>query len=513
MTNLENPKGLRRPLGFLIILFALAYTQAPLFSSNQNQYFLHGMARAGMGSLQADWLASTLDPTPVFSFIIYILFSITRWKEIVYLLYAVLMGVYLFSLLGILDHLYPLRTSSNRFLLAVGAVVILHSAALRFVLVRLLGSNWAFFFDGGLAGQRLLGSVFQPSTFGVFLLLSIYLFLRGRRAWAVLSAVLATVVHPTYLLAAGLLCAGYLIVTGPLERRWKQAAWLGVLALAAVAPVLVYVYGSFGQAAQPEAAQIAAEARRILVEFRIPHHAQIATWFDLPSALKLGLVAAALAAVRKQRALFTILLTVSLACTALTILQLLTGSDVLALLFPWRPSALIVPLATTLLVGSGIQRLPDTWLEPRPWIGRAALATLLLAALAGVVYTFHAFQQQAAAPERDMLEWVAENSSASDHYLIPIKMENFRLKTLRPAYVDFMAIPYAGPDVLRWYHRLLSTDRFYRERPCNKVVDFAADGGVTHIISEREQPFDCHFLIPIYQDDHYTVYWINRDIW
>ena len=160
----------------------------------------------------------------------------------------------------------------------------------------------------------MLGTVFQPSAFGVFLLLSIYLFLKGRRGWAVLSAVLAATVHPTYLLAAGLLTAGYLLVVGLQERRWKQAAGLAVLALVAVAPVVWYVYGSFAQAAQPEAAQMAAEARRILVEFRIPHHAQIKTWFDLSSVIKLGLVAAALVVIRKQRALFTVLLTVSLAC-------------------------------------------------------------------------------------------------------------------------------------------------------------------------------------------------------
>lgn len=508
-----DPKGLRRPLGslLLILLFALAYAQAPLFTSNQNQYFLHGMARAGIGSLASDWLVSTLDPTPVFSFLIYLIFSIIRWKEIFYLLYAALMGVYLFSLLGILDHIFQLRASRGRFLLTVAALTALHSAALRFLLARGLGPSWIFLFDGGLAGQRLLGTVFQPSAFGVFLLLSIYLFLKGRRGWAVLSAVLAATVHPTYLLAAGLLTAGYLLVVGLQERRWKQSAGLAVLALVAVAPTVWYVYGSFAQATQPEAAQMAAEARRILVEFRIPHHAQIKTWFDLSSVIKLGLVAAALMVIRKQRALFTVLLIVSLASAALTLVQWFTQDNTLALLFPWRPSALLAPLATALLTGALVSRLPQRWLAPG-WIPAACLGMLLLLAVAGALYSANDFHQKATAPDRAMLDWVAQNSSDEDVYLVPVKMENFRLETLRPVYVDFMSIPYAGPDVMTWYGRVLSTDRFFAEQPCQEVIDYVYDGDITHIVMESHPPFECHFLTPIYEDEYYTVYRVNYRI-
>src|SRR5207237_9961378 len=59
----------RSALLFLIVtpLFAVAYAEAPLYYSNQNQYFLHGLADAGYGSLDQDWLANTHDPTPVFS--------------------------------------------------------------------------------------------------------------------------------------------------------------------------------------------------------------------------------------------------------------------------------------------------------------------------------------------------------------------------------------------------------------------------------------------------------------
>src|SRR5438045_9149401 len=44
------------------VLFAVAHTQSPLYYSNQNQYLLHGLANAGVGYLNEDWLANTRDP-------------------------------------------------------------------------------------------------------------------------------------------------------------------------------------------------------------------------------------------------------------------------------------------------------------------------------------------------------------------------------------------------------------------------------------------------------------------
>src|SRR3972149_217228 len=55
-----------RPLSaFLLwtIVFALAYAQSPLYTSNQNQYFLHGLARAGVGYLNQDWSSRSLPPS------------------------------------------------------------------------------------------------------------------------------------------------------------------------------------------------------------------------------------------------------------------------------------------------------------------------------------------------------------------------------------------------------------------------------------------------------------------
>src|SRR4051794_31965424 len=100
-----NP-AVRRPLVaaslFLLgaALFSLAYGQAPLYYSNQNQYFLHGLAHAGHGLLADDWLARTSDPTPLFSGLVE---ATVRYLHpwAFHVSYGLLLGAYAAALLGL----------------------------------------------------------------------------------------------------------------------------------------------------------------------------------------------------------------------------------------------------------------------------------------------------------------------------------------------------------------------------------------------------------------------------
>ena len=58
-------KRLTRGFGFTLafsIIFAISFPAEPLYYSNQNTKFLHGLAQAGLGNLGADWTAATVDP-------------------------------------------------------------------------------------------------------------------------------------------------------------------------------------------------------------------------------------------------------------------------------------------------------------------------------------------------------------------------------------------------------------------------------------------------------------------
>src|SRR5579871_4242271 len=151
------------PLATVLLLFGLAYTQAPLYYSNQNQYFLHGLATAGRGLLADDWLANTADPTPVFSGLVAVSYRfLGEWSF--YVEYLILLGIYAGSLIGLFTVLYPGKPLSVRLAFAA-LLMLLHSGLIRLASGRLLGTDYPWYFQTGLAGQYILGPTLQPSTF------------------------------------------------------------------------------------------------------------------------------------------------------------------------------------------------------------------------------------------------------------------------------------------------------------------------------------------------------------
>ena len=118
-----------------------------------------------------------------------------------------------------------------------------------------------------------------------------------------------------------------------------------------------------------------------------------------------------------------------------------------------------------------------------------------------------AFDSMQTTKQRDMLEWVRENSKDGDRFLIPINLETFRTATLRPAYVDYFAIPYSNSDVIQWYHRVLAVNKFFDSGSCEELYHLKHDGRLNHIVTERAsiQPV-CQNLKIVYQDDYYIVY-------
>ena len=534
---------------FLLLtgLFSIAYTQSPQFTSNQNQYFLHGLARAGYGFLEQDWLANTLDPTPLFSLIVEWTYRLLHLQAIFYLYFALLMGIYLFSLLGIASLLFDLDRSPTRKLVFFSLLVVMHSAGLRFALARTLGYDLAYVFEDGLADQRMLGPVFQPSAFGVLLVLSIFLFLSHRHYLAVLAATLAASIHPTYLLSAAVLTGTYMLAVlferqfDPLERsqhpftphfqqrlirsarplRGERSKWqpdrktlvkvssMGALALASVFPILLYVYTNFGSTP----AATTAQARDILVHFRIPHHALISEWFGISSLVKLLLIASALVLVRMKR-IFPILLVAALASLGLTLLQWLTQSEALALIFPWRLSIFLAPLSSTILLAQLVDwsftRLPIQTKKYQGVIFAISLAAIALAVGVGATRLILDFDRKANLPERPMLDFVATHHAAGEAYLTPTKLQDFRLATGSPVYVDFKSIPYKDQDVLEWYRRIQAADHFYQSPRCELLPAFAREG-ITQVVIERDPAVekmaaDCPNLKETYHDPQFSVY-------
>ena len=499
------PERLRSIISYLAwgMLFGLAYAQPPLYTSNQNQYFLHGLAQAGVGHLAEDWLAGTADPTPVFSGLVALTARFLH-PIVFYLYFLLIAAVYYHSLRRIAAPVFKLELSSITGVVFGALLFVAHSAALRFALGRGVGGIWEYAFDGGVAGQRLLGDVLQPSGFGAFLLLSVQQHLEGHGRRALVAAAVAATVHPTYLMVAGILTAAYLLDAVRQRRRLSATLQTGGLALLLVTPILLYVGWNFLPAS--------AEAQRILVSFRLPAHAVPAEWFDASTIAKLAWIGLALYVARSTRLAGVMAMSLGIG-VGLTLLQVGLNSDALALAFPWRISTILVPLATAVLAAAAAGWIV-TGVRGRVFQALVGLA-IGFSVVGGVAASVLQAVQREAAPERAVLQFVKTLDAPGQVYLIPPRLQDFRLVTGSPIVADFKSIPYRGDEVLDWYERNRLLGFFYRDQiseiDCGLLDEFANAYGVTHVVLEPDQRgLVCSGLRPIYDDRLYSVYRFDR---
>lgn len=511
-------------------LFALAYAQAPLYYSNQNQYFLHGLARAGAGLLREDWLANTRDPTPVFSTLVAFTARFLH-PAIIYVEYALLLGVYAAAMLGLFVAVAGAPTAARRWPVFVALFVAAHAALVRWSSYRWLGFDYPWFLQAGVAGQYALGAMFQPSTFAALLVAAVCLFVRGRPVAAVVGAALAATVHPTYLLVAGLLTLGFLTALVR-EGQHRQALRLGTLALALVLPVTLYTLGAF----RPTSPEIYAAAQAILVNVRIPQHTRPRLWFDPVAGLQLAWVILAVVLARPMR--LRMALAVPLGVSVIvTLAQVATGSLGLALLFPWRASVVLVPVATTVLLSRlvAVAVLPLDRLPAR--VVSAAAVALLVAGGVWIMVNrlgFHADDE-----ELPVMEYVRRTKAPGNVYFVPVSvpdlvasthgslssdfkplpdkkrdamvipvgLQRFRLTTGAPIFVDFKSIPYKDVEVGQWYDRLRRAEAIQDQLRAGEFADALAElrrQGVTHLVQPSAQPVPG--VEKVYGDRYYSVY-------
>jgi hypothetical protein len=514
-------------------VFAAAYCQAPLYYSNQNQYFLHGAADAGVGLLSEDWLAKkTRDPCPLFSGLVTLTLRFLH-PAAFYLYYGLVLGIYAAALFGLFVFVAGKDAAARRWPIFAALVLLTHAALPRWCSCHWLGYDYHWFLQAGVAGQYLLGPVFQPSVFGILLVVAVCLFVHGRPYLAAACAALGATVHTTYLLPAGLLTLGF---TWSLwaEGRPRRAVAVAALALVLVLPVLIHVLVVFG----PTDRETFARAQDILVNVRIPHHTRPGLWFDAVTGFQLAWMVLALVLVRRSHArLFTVLAAPFLLGLLLTLTQVATGSNTLALLFPWRVSAVLVPVATAVILAR-VAAAPWPALDGTP--ARAVAAAVVAALVAGGLWIMTNRQGfRTTDQELLLLDFVRRNKEPGDVYflrvsapqskrgalssdflpekkietgVIPYDLQRFRLTTGAPIFVDFKSVPYKDVEVLEWY------DRFRAAKAILEDIEGGRQGaaleelrrrGVTHLILKADQQLrglEGEGVGRTYKDEYYQIY-------
>ncbi len=395
------------------VAFAAAYGQAPLYYSNQNQYFLHGLARAGVGLLSEDWLARTLDPTPVFSTLVA---STARFLHpwLFHLYHALLQGAYAVALLGLFVALAGKDVARRRWPLFAALLVLVHSAAIRWSSYRLLGQDYPWYFQAGVAGQYVLGAMFQPSVFGVLLVVAVCLFVLDRPLTAAVCLAVAATVHATYLLPAAMLTLGFAAALWS-EGRLRLALGVAGLALILVLPIVVFALLTFG----PSDPATFAEAQRILADVRIPHHAQPRLWLDPIAMGQIAWLVLGIACSWRTRLFLVLTITLVLGAV-LTLVQVMTDSRALALLFPWRISTVLMPVATAVVL-SRLVAVAGLPLDGK-FVRGLGVSLLLFLAAVGLWISVGRLAFRTADEEKPLLEFVRASKQPGDVYLLPVKI-------------------------------------------------------------------------------------------
>jgi hypothetical protein len=521
---------------FWAVVFGLAYTQAPLYYSNQNQYFLHGLAEGGLGDLEHDWLANTADPTPVFSALVAITY---RWLHpaFFYLYYLLILGLYAWSMFTLFKLLLPRPPSALAQWLFAVLFVAVHAGIFRLLSQRWFGIDYPYYVQGGVAGQYILRFGLQPSVSGVFLVTAVVAFLRDRPYQTAVLTALAPIIHPTYLLPAGLLTAAFLFVLA-FERQPRRAIRTGGLILLLVLPIILDTLIRFG----PSDATTFAEAQRLLARFRIPHHSDYRHWGDHIAMLQGAWIVLGMALLFGRR-LFWVLAPIFLVSLALSVIQFALDSDTLALIFPWRTTAILVPLSTTIVLARVVQLL-----EPRletATVGQAfgmrIVFALVLAGLvaAGIVMMAFNLGYPNTSDELAMLEYVRQHRQPGDVYLVPVNvpkgeptsrgivatdftppprpdqagliavdLQRFRLYTGAAIYVDFKSVPYKDREVLEWHRRLLWAQAAYGIHDWDQgdLVSDAVRHGITHVVAAADHDVQSRRFEEVYRDKYYSVH-------
>jgi hypothetical protein len=522
------------PLAALVTVttFAAAYGMAPLYYSNQNQYFLHGMARAHVGDLAHDWLASTRDPTPVFSGIVTIteMFGHSIWF---YAYQAMLLALYARAILGIFFSLAGPDLGRQRWPIFAMLCVLAHSAALRLCTYQLVGEDIAWFLQAGVAGQYVLGAMFQPSVFGIFLVAAVGLFLQERIQWAVLGLAIAGTVHATYLLPATMLLLGFVSALA-LDRRWIAAIAVIILGGLLFSPPAYFALSNFG----PTTAQTFSVGQDILVNIRIPHHCRVDRWLDGVAIAQIGFILIALPLCRNTR-LFTVMTVAFTAGAILTLVQVATQSNAMALLFPWRISAVLMPLAVTVILTRLVQCRPAHLFGLLPRL--ACVAILLALGGAGTWLSLANVGFRSADEEIPAMQFVAQNLQSGEQYLLPVpdlanlsanrgslssdfipprvKMtdtrvvpvgfQRFRLFTGAPVYVDFKSIPYKDVDVIEWRDRMVFAKKLWdalRGGQEAMALEQLRKCGVTHVVLPGGDALTGRGLQEVFRDEYCRIY-------
>jgi len=419
------------------------------FRSNQNTYLLHAVGPS-LSSLRDDWLLHTTDPHPIFTAIAHLASGRVGFAvESFVLMLAAFTGLYLVAST-------LLRTTPPTLRTAVPSLAVLLLSAACYLLPHILvpAQSWVYPFRG-FGGHYLMSipSLFQASDCGSLMLLG-----GGIAVWAIASrlrrllwviaaglAVATCALHPTYLAPLAIALLGFAVADVATQGTIRRFGWYTGTGLAAVIVVV-----ATNSVVRDSLTHDAGDPQRYLAFERIPHHSLVSHWNVHDVFLAVVVLAGAGLTVSLTRAWWAgIVLTVCLVIAVATALTVeVTRNVTLAMMFPWRITVFLVPVATVTVIVSLLRPSAERIRNVKIlFIVAACLMPLCLG-----VGTYLTLTAQDPASERAVRALRAAGPSGVG--LIPLELENVRLNTPAAVYVDWKSHPYASADLAEWQRRI-----------------------------------------------------------
>lgn len=440
------------------VLFAIAHSQISLYSGNQNSYLLHAVVNANGGTLSQDWFAGTRDAFPLFTWLSASLIRLSPF--LLHAAYYTILTVAGMAFWHIIRHLTP-RSGWQGRTLVMAALTLLFSMELNFRTQHLPAPLDSAFWTGGLANQYLLGGIFQPSVFGAFLLAAVALHLNNRPKMAVAALIATTAFHFSFILSAGSLL---LAIAWTLWREENQPRLALILTLSGGLALLALATANLWRFA-PTSPDAFTRAQSILFTIRLPHHADPRIWWTNLSWLKLALITFAIVLCPARPLRRLMLSGIAVAAVVWTAFAI-TRSPSLGLIFPWRISVILMPLSLILLASALVERLA------LPRVGRLLVTITAIAATAVCLYAALCGARGLASLSSTRIpKWHALGAKIRAHLephdviLIAPHMEEVRLNTGIPVWVDRKNHPCLDTEVLEWRHRLLAAEAWFSGKP------------------------------------------------
>jgi hypothetical protein len=420
------------------------------FRSNQNTYLLHAVGPS-MPQLRDDWLLHTTDPLPIFTAAARLAGGTIGFAIASFVLtLAAFTGLFLIA-----STLLLTAPRTVRYDVPPLAVLLLSAACYLLPHTRVPLLSWVHPFRG-VGGQYLMSvpSSFQPSDCGALILLG-----AGIAVWAATSrwrrplwltaaalAVATCALHPTYLAPLAVALLGFAVADLVTSRTIRRFGWYAGAGAAAVAVVL-----ATNPVARGSLNHDVGEPQRYLAFERIPHHTLVSHWDPHDGFLAVIVLAGAGLTVWLTRTWWAAIvisawLTVA-AATALTVE--ITRNVALAMMFPWRITVFLVPIATLTCIVWLLRLTSERLQHVRAVLVPVAACMSLVCLGVGTYLTVHA-----ANPASEPAVRAVRAARPAGVGLIPLELENVRLNSPAAVYVDRKSHPYTPPDLAEWRRRI-----------------------------------------------------------